>query len=114
MASETFRALDRQDYDKRLAVGPIANLLFERKISHKEAGVKMAKRYPNLTRAERENLLRCALLERLGIEMAEMQRTDRVQNRPSTDATSFMKQFILDVHPSEAQSATNWGLFALR
>jgi hypothetical protein len=24
LASETFRALDRQDYDKRLAAGPIA------------------------------------------------------------------------------------------
>ena len=114
LASETFRALDRQDYDKRLAAGPIANLMFERKISQKEADVKMAKRYPNLARAERHNLLRCALLERLGIEMAEMQRTDRAQNRPSTDPTSFMKQFIPDVHPSEAQSATNWGLFALR
>jgi hypothetical protein len=109
LASETFRALDRQDYDKRLTVGPIASLMFERKISHKEAGVKMAKRYPNLTRAERDNLLRCALLE-----MAEMQRTDRAQNRPSTDPTSFMKQFIPDVHPSEAQSATNRGLLALR
>ena len=62
LASETFRALDRQDHDKRLAAGPIANLMVERKISNKEAGVKMAKRYPNLTRAERDNLLRCALL----------------------------------------------------
>jgi hypothetical protein len=114
LASETFRALDRQDYEKRLAAGPIANLMFERKISQKEAGVKMAKRYPNLTLAERDNLLRCALLERLGMEMAEMQRTDTAQNRPSTDATSFMKQFIHDVHPSEVQSATNWGFFALR
>jgi hypothetical protein len=76
--------------------------------------VKMAKRYPNLTRTERANLLRCALLERLGMEMAEMQRTDRAQIRPSTDATSFMKQFIHDVHPSEVQSATNWGWLALR
>lgn len=114
LASETFRALDRQDYDKRLAAGPIASLMFERKISQKEADVKVAKRYPNLTRAERDNLLRCALLERLGIEIAEMQRTDRAQNRPSTDPTSFMKQFIPDVHPSEAKSATNWGLLALR
>jgi hypothetical protein len=114
LASETFRALDRQDYEKRLAAGPIANLMFERKISQKEADVKMAKRYPNLARADRDSLLRCALLERLGIEMVEMQRTDRAQNRPSTDPTSFMKQFIPDVHPSEAQSATNWGLFALR
>jgi hypothetical protein len=77
LASETFRALDRQDYDKRLTVGPIASLMFERKISHKEAGVKMAKRYPNLTRAERDNLLRCALLERLGISEGIELRTGR-------------------------------------
>jgi hypothetical protein len=114
LASETFRALDRQDNDKRLTAGPIANLMLERKISHKEAGLKMAKRYPNLTPAERDNLLRCALLERLGIKMAEMQRADRAQNRPSTDPTTFMKEFIPDVHPNEAQSATNWGWLALR
>jgi hypothetical protein len=88
--------------------------MLERKISHKEAGLKMAKRYPNLTPAERDNLLRCALLERLGIKMAEMQRADRAQNRPSTDPTTFMKEFIPDVHPKEAQSATNWGWLALR
>src|SRR5260370_396987 len=87
LASETFRALDRQDYDKRLTAGPIANLMLERKISHKEAGVKMAKRYPNLTRAERENLLRCALLEMLGVEIAERQRADSAQNRPARDLT---------------------------
>ena len=88
--------------------------MFERKISNKEAGAKMAKRYPNLTRTERDDLLRCALLERLGIEIAERQRADSAQNRPPTDPVAFMKQFIPDVHPSEAQSATNWGLFALR
>jgi hypothetical protein len=114
LASETFRALDRQDYDKRLTAGPIANLMLERKISHKEAGVKMAKRYPNLTRAERENLLRCALLEMLGVEIAERQRADSAQNRPPTDPVAFVKQFIPDVHLNEAQSATNRGWFALR
>jgi hypothetical protein len=114
LASETFRALDRQDYDKRLTAGPIANLMLERKISHKEAGVKMAKRYPNLTRDERDNLLRCALLERLGIEIAERQRADSGQNRPPIDPVVFMKQFIPDVHLNEAQSATNRGWFALR
>jgi hypothetical protein len=114
LASETFRALDRQDYDKRLTAGPIANLMLERKISHKEAGVKMAKRYPNLTRDERNNLLRCALLERLGIEIAERQRADSGQNRPPIDPVVFMKQFIPDVHLNEAQSATNRGWFALR
>jgi hypothetical protein len=114
LASETFRALDRQDYDKRLTAGPIANLMLERKISHKEAGVKMAKRYPNLTRAERENLLRCALLEMLGVQIAERQRADSAQNRPPTDPVAFVKQFIPDVHLNEAQSATNRGWFALR
>jgi hypothetical protein len=114
LASETFRALDRQDYDKRLTAGPIANLMLERKISHKEAGVKMAKRYPNLTRAERENLLRCALLEMLGVEIAERQRAESAQNRPPTDPVAFVKQFIPDVHLNEAQSATNRGWFALR
>jgi hypothetical protein len=114
LASETFRALDRQDYDKRLTAGPITNLMLERKISHKEASVKMAKRYPNLTGAERDNLLRCALLERLGIEIAERQRADSAQNRPPTDPVAFMKQFIPDVHVNEAQSATNRGWFALR
>ena len=114
LASETFRALDRQDYDKRLTAGPIANLMLERKISHKEAGLKMAKRYPNLTPAEKDNLLRCALLERLGIKLAEMQRADSAQNRLSVDPTTFMKEFVPDVHPNEAQSAINWGWFALR
>ena len=114
LASETFRALDRQDYDKRLTAGPIANLVLKRKISHKEAGVKMAKRYANLTRAERDNLLRCALLESLGIEIAERQRDDVAQNRPPTDPVGFMKKFIPDVHPIEAQSATNRGWLALR
>jgi hypothetical protein len=114
LASETLRALDRQDYDKRLTAGPITNLMLERKISHKEASVKMAKRYPNLTGAERDNLLRCALLERLGIEIAERQRADSAQNRPPTDPVAFMKQFIPDVHVNEAQSATNRGWFALR
>ena len=114
LASETFRALDRQDYDKRLTAGPIANLMLEGKISHKGADVKMAKRYPNLTRAERDNLLRCALLERLGIEIAERQRVDSAQNRPPTDPVAFMKKFIPDVHVNEAQSATNRGWFALR
>ena len=114
LASETFRALDRQDYDKRLTAGPIANLIFERKISHKEAAVKMAKRYPNLTPAERHNLLRCALLEALGIEIAGRQRADSAQNRPPTDPVAFMRQFIPDVHLNEAQSATCRGWFALR
>jgi hypothetical protein len=114
LASETFRALDRQDYDKRLTAGPIANLILERKINHKEAGLKMAKRYPNLTPAERDNLLRCALLERLGIKLAETQRADSARNRPSTDPTTFMKEFVPDVHPNEAQSAANWGWFGLR
>jgi len=114
LASETFRALDREDYDKRLTAGPIANLILERKISRKEAGVKIAKRYPNLTRAERDNLLRCALLERLGIEIAERQRADNAQNRPPTDPVAFIKQFIPDVHLNEAQAATNRGWFALR
>jgi hypothetical protein len=114
LASETFRALDRQDYDKRLTAGPIANLMLERKISHKEADVKLAKRYPNLTHAERDNLLRCALLESLGIEIAERQRADSAQHRPPTDPVAFMKQFIPDVHLNEAQSATNRGWFALR
>jgi hypothetical protein len=114
LASETFRALDRQDYDKRLTAGPIANLILERKISHKEVGPKMAKRYPNLTPAERDNLLRCALLERLGSKLAEMQRADSAQNRPSTDPRTFMREFVPDVHPNEAQSAINWGWFALR
>jgi hypothetical protein len=114
LASETFRALDRQDYDKRLTAGPIANLILERKINHKEAGLKMAKRYPNLTPAERDNLLRCALLERLGIKWAETQRADSARNRPSTDPTTFMKEFVPDVHPNEAQSAANWGWFGLR
>jgi hypothetical protein len=114
LASETFRALDRQDYDKRLTAGPIANLMLERKINHKEAGLKMAKRYPNLTPAERDNLLRCALLETLGIKIAEIQRAENAQNRPSTNPTTFMKEFIPDVHPDEAQSAANRGCFALR
>jgi hypothetical protein len=114
LASETFRALDRQDYDKRLTAGPIANLMLERKINHQEAGVKMAKRYPNLTRAERDNLLRCALLESLGIEIAQRQRADSAQNQPPTDPVAFMKQFIPDVHLNEAQSAINRGWFALR
>jgi hypothetical protein len=114
LASETFRALDRQDYDKRLTAGPIANLMLERKISHKEAGVKMAKQYPNLTGTERDNLLRCALLESLGIQIAERQRADSAQNRPPTDAFALMKQFIPDVCPNEAQSATNRGRFGLR
>jgi hypothetical protein len=114
LASETFRALDRQDYDKRLTAGPIANLMLERKIGHKEADVKLAKRYPNLTHAERDNLLRCALLESLGIEIAERQRADSAQHRPPTDPVAFMKQFIPDVHLNEAQSATNRGWFALR
>ena len=114
LASETFRALDREDYDKRLTPGPIANLILERKISHKQVGVKMAKRYPNLTRAERDNLLRCALLERLGIEIAERQRAESAQNRPPTDPVAFIKQFIPDVHLNEAQAATNRGWFALR
>ncbi|MBV8641482.1 MAG: hypothetical protein JO070_08835 [Verrucomicrobia bacterium] len=114
LASETFRALDREDYDKRLTAGPIASLMLERKISHKEASVKIAKRYPNLTRAESDDLLRCALLERLGIEIAERQRTDSAQNRTLTDPLAFMKQFIPDVHLNEAQSATNRGWFGLR
>lgn len=114
LASETFRALDREDYDKRLTAGPIANLVLKRKISHKEAGVKMAKRYANLTRAEIDNLLRCALLENLGIEIAERQRVDIAQKRPPTDPVAYMKKFIPDVHPNEAQSATNRGWFALR
>src|SRR3984893_6386584 len=114
LASETFRALDRQDYDKGLTAGPIANLMLERKISHKEAGLQMATRYPNLTPAEKDNLLRCALLERLGIKLAEMQRADSAQNRLSVDPTTFMKEFVPDVHPNEAQSAINWGWFALR
>lgn len=114
LASETFRALDREDYDKRLTAGPIANLVLKRKISHKEAGVKMAKRYANLTRAEIDNLLRCALLENLGIEIAERQRADIAQKRPPTDPVAYMKKFIPDVHPNEAQSATNRGWFALR
>jgi hypothetical protein len=114
LASETFRALDREDYDKRLTAGPIANLVLKRKISRKEAGVKMAKRYPNLTRAEIDNLLRCALLENLGIEIAERQRADIAQKRPPTDPVAYMKKFIPDVHPNEAQSATNRGWFALR
>jgi hypothetical protein len=106
--------LDRQDYDKRLTAGPIANLMLKRKITHKEADVKMAKRYPNLNPAERHNLLRCALLEALGIEIAERQRVDSAQNRPPTDPVAFMKQFIPDVHLNEAQSATCRGWFALR
>ena len=114
LASETFRALDRQDYDKRLTAGPIANLMLKRKITHKEADVKMAKRYPNLTPAERHNLLRCALLEGLGIEIAERQRVDSAQYRPPTDPVAFMKQFIPDIHLNEALSATNRGWFALR
>ena len=114
LASETFRALDREDYDKRLTAGPIANLVLKRKISRKEAGVKMAKRYANLTRAEIDNLLRCALLENLGIEIAERQRADIAQKRPPTDPVAYMKKFIPDVHPNEAQSATNRGWFALR
>jgi len=114
LASETFRALDREDYEKRLTVGPIAKLMLERKISHKEADAKIAKRYPNLTRAERDNLLRCALLERLGFELAERQRADSAQNRTLTDPLAFMKQFIPDIHLNEAQSATNRGWFALR
>jgi hypothetical protein len=114
LASETFRALDREDYDKRLTAGPIASLMLERKISRKEASVKIARRYPNLTRAERDDLLRCALLERLGIEIAERQRTDSAQNRTLTDPLAFMKRFIPDVHLNEAQSATNRGWFALR
>src|ERR1700730_1671974 len=83
LASETFRALDRQDYDKRLTAGPMASWMLERKINHKEAGLKMAKRYPNLTPAERDNLLRCALLERLGMEIAGMHATDPAHNHPS-------------------------------
>jgi len=114
LASETFRALDREDYDKRLTAGPIANLVLKRKISRKEAGAKMAKRYANLTRAEIDNLLRCALLENLGIEIAERQRADIAQKRPPTDPVAYMKKFIPDVHPNEAQSATNRGWFALR
>ncbi len=114
LASETFRALDREDYDKRLTAGPIANLVLKRKISRKEAGVKMAKRYANLTRAEIDDLLRCALLENLGIEIAERQRADIAQKRPPTDPVAYMKKFIPDVHPNEAQSATNRGWFALR
>lgn len=114
LASETFRALDREDYDKRLTAGPIANLVLKRKISHKEAGVKMAKRYANLTRAEIDDLLRCALLENLGIEIAERQRADIAQKRPPIDPVAYMKKFIPDVHPNEAQSATNRGWFALR
>jgi hypothetical protein len=114
LASETFRALDREDYNKRFTAGPIANLMVERKISRKEAGAKMAKRYGNLTRAERDSLLRCALLESLGIEIAKRQRTDVAQNRPPTDPVAFMKTFIPDVHPIEAQSATDRGWLALR
>ena len=114
LASESFRALDREDYNKRLTAGPIANLMLERKISRKEAGVKMAKRYANLTRAERDDLLRCALLESLGIQIAERQRDDIAQNRPPTDPVPFIKKFIPDVHPIEAQSATNRGWLALR
>jgi hypothetical protein len=48
----TISSLTKSDYDKRLTAGPIANLMLERKINHKEAGVKMAKLYPNVTRAE--------------------------------------------------------------
>jgi hypothetical protein len=114
LASETFRALDRQDYDKRLTAGPIANLMLERKITHKEADAKMAKRYPNLTPAERHNLLRCALLEALGIEIAGRQRVDSAQNRPPTDPVAFMKKFVPDVHLHEALAATSRGWFALR
>ena len=88
--------------------------MLERKITHKEADAKMAKRYPNLTPAERHNLLRCALLEALGIEIAERQRAEIAQDRPPTDPVAFMKKFIPDVHPDEAQSATNRGWFALR
>ncbi|MBV9673344.1 MAG: hypothetical protein JO076_11045 [Verrucomicrobia bacterium] len=114
LASETFRALDREDYDKRLTAGPIATLMLKRKISHKEADVKMAKRFPNLTFAERDNLLRCALLEGLGIEIAEKQLADRAHNRSPIDPMEFIKKIIPDVHPNEAQSAANRGLFALR
>ena len=114
LASETFRALDRQDYDKRLTAGPIANLMLKRKITHKEADAKMAKRYPNLTPGERHNLLRCALLEALGIEIAERQRADSAQHRPPTDPVAFMKELIPDVHLNEALSATSRGWFALR
>ena len=62
----------------------------------------------------KDNLLRCALLERLGFEIAERQRADSAQNRTLTDPLTFMKQFIPDVHLNEAQSATNRGWLALR